>query len=326
MAQHLPLEQIQEKYDFAIENWEYDQNVYRLHTNRGKKLLKLWNDYDTLTFAFQLREHLAHHGFRTIDRFIRTQSGEPFVSWNDEYLVVTDWLDGSIPQVTDELDITKISKLTAKLHLSLAKMEVAQDWEPWSNQFERSLFHFNNVKDKITAKSKTSPFDELVLSHIDSNQEQVKQSVLMANKVEKNGFRSGREPQWCHGNLHLRHFRIDSHHEPWLIHFDIPVYDTPVYDLAKILVHLYIKSNYQDEPIFQALNAYQEIVPLQKEEQLWILTYLTFPHHLWKYLYICYLSGLPQTRFSDEQQYIQLIDLQKQQEGLYRSLYQYFGM
>jgi len=326
MTRHLLLGKVEENYNFTIDKWDFDQQIHYLHTNRGKKLLKTWNNYDRLTIAFQLREHLAHHGFRTIDRFIRSQSGEPFIEWNNQYFVVTDWIDGSIPHVTIQSDISKVSKRIAQLHISLAKMEIAQDWVPWSNQFERKLLHFHAVKDKIASKSKMNSFDELVLTHIHTQQEQVKQSISMANRVEKSGFRTGREPQWCHGKLDLQYFRIDSHQEVWLTQFDLPIYDTPVYDLAKFIVHLYIKSNFLEESVIQALSDYQELIPLQKEEQLWILTYLTFPHNIWKYLYVYYLSGLPHTRLSEEKQYVQLIDLQKQLEVLYRSLYQYFGM
>ncbi|MFV9511075.1 phosphotransferase [Tepidibacillus sp. LV47] len=326
MTQYLLLDRIKENYDLNIEKWDHYQGSYKLYTNRGIKLVKVWNDDETLSSAFHLREQLAYSGFRTIDRFIRTTSGEPYILNGDEYLVITDWIDGRIPQVTNENDLKRLGKQIAKLHLSLEKIHTDQDFEPWSIQFDRGLQHLRQIKDKITAKSKKNSFDETVLSYLDSHLQQVVQSILMANQVEKISFHSGRQPQLCHGNLELKWFRIDTYQEPWLIHFGIPVYDIPAYDVAKFLVHLYLKAEYQEKSLFQFLEGYQEMMPLDKEEKLWILTYITFPHHLWKFLYMCYLSGLQQKRFIDEQQYFQLIDLQKQLEQLYRTLYQYFRL
>ncbi|TCS83460.1 hypothetical protein [Tepidibacillus fermentans] len=326
MTQYLLHDRIKENYDLNIEKWDHYQGSYKLYTNRGIKLVKVWNDNETLSSAFHLREQLAYSGFRTIDRFIRTTSGEPYILNGDEYMVITDWIDGRIPQVTNKDDLKRVSKQIAKLHIGLAKIRVDQDWEPWSKQFDHGLQHLHQIKDKIITKGKKNSFDEAILTHIDSQIEQIKQSILMADKVEKNHFRSGRIPQWCHGNLDLKWFRIDQFDVPWLIHFGIPVYDIPAYDVAKFLVHLYLKANYQEEPVFQFLNTYQEFIPLEKEEKLWILTYITFPHHLWKFLYIRYLSRFSQTRFANEQQYFQLIDLQKHHERLYRSLYRYFQL
>ena len=326
MKDRLPIEYLEAEYNLQIEEIEQMKGTYRLRTNRGKKLLKVWNDQEFLTSAFELREQLVRNDYRKIDRFIRTGTGEPYLQSGESYLVLTDWIEGVIPQVANQEHIKLISRQIAKMHIAFANLNVNQEWEPWSNQFDRGSQHFQKIKDKITTKSKKSTLDEFVLAHLESHQAQINQSIQMATKIEKNSFRSSRMPQLCHGNLELKSFRIDSFQEPWLVQLGMPVVDTTAYDLAKYLMHLYIKSNYQDEILFRALDVYQETLPLQKEEKLWILTYLSYPHHLWKFLYIRYLSGYPHTRFADEQQYLQLVDLQKQLEHLYRSLYQYFRL
>lgn len=50
-----------------------------LTTDRGRKRLERWRDPTVLKWSFQWREAVVAEGFRPIERFIRTQSGAPYV-------------------------------------------------------------------------------------------------------------------------------------------------------------------------------------------------------------------------------------------------------
>lgn len=313
-------------YDLRVGTVESYPSFHVLKTDRGTKVLKLWNDIDTLDEAFKLRESLATSGFRKISRFIRTKKDTPYVEYNGLGYSLTDIIDGMAPSTVREKDIQLVGRILAELHLAMSKIKVNQSFKPWSHHYYRGLEQFKLIENNIKQKTNKEPLDELILEDMPRHQEQINQSIQMARKVEKNSFKNGMEPKWCHGNLQLTSFRIDEYGEGWLNDLGLPVVDIHAYDIAKLVSRVYIKSGYKPELVYQLLDAYQKIIPLQPDDKLWVLTYIAYPHDLWKFMYINYIAKVSHPANNLNQQYQNFLESQINLGKLYQLLFTYFDI
>ena len=143
----------------------------------------------------------------------------------------------------------------------------------------------------------------------------------LVEKLERNLFRNGAQPQWIHGSLKLSSLRIDPYQEGWLSHFPLPIYDIPVYDLAKLSNHIYQKSNFDMDKISILFEEYQRWVPMEKIDKQWMIAYLSFPHDLWKFLYSYYIAGIKPVSINMDAQLKELIGLNINQAQLVNSLF-----
>lgn len=326
MFNNLELVDVIRHYDLRVATIESYPTYHILKTNRGTKVLRAWNDIETLNEAFQFRESLVSSGFRKIDRFIRTKDGASYVNHKGLGYSLSDWIEGSIPSLDKKTDIQTLGMIVGELHSALSKIEVKDSFEPWSKHFHRGREHLENTKNHITKKVSKTRLDEQILTGIDNHLKQVNESIKMAKKVEKNAFGKGLGPKWCHGNLHVNKFRIDEYGDGWIAELGIPIVEIPAYDISKLITNVYQLSGYKEEAVYLLLDNYQQFVPFKKEDKYWILTYLSYPHDIWKLLYVYYVAKVPNTSNKPEKQYQQLVEQQQNLSQLYKGLYSYFEL
>ena len=318
--------EVLQQYNFYVAHIEPHSSFYLLDTDKGKKILRTWNDIDTLKSAFHYREGLAYSGFRQTDRFIRTTDGMGFVELENQGFSVTDWIEGKYPSVSNDEDLRIIGKTIAYFHSALLNTKPNQSFESWSAHYHRGLNHFQSIYETLTEKRNKEKIDEIVLEHLPKWINQIKASIQMAIKVEKITSQNEQGPIWCHGNLRLNSFKIDPYQEGWLLDIAIPILEFPSYDVAKLLSRLYLNNDFLPEKLNLILNHYQEMISLRTEDKLRILTYIAYPHDLWKFLYVSYIAKVPNLQVNLEQYFKEITVTQARNKELYQSLYHYFGL
>ncbi len=320
MGNQSSLDQILQQYPVEVKEVEENPLYYKLSTNKGTKILKRWDSPKELQLHFQYREDLARAGFRKIDRFIRDSRGNPYIIQGLYGFSLTDHITGKIP-TTSNNDLIIAAKTIAEFHLASAKVEVKKQWKAWSPQYLRGLKHFQRIEEQLKEKKQKEPIDETVQSHITNLIETTRESVELVEKLERNLFRNGAQPQWIHGSLKLSSLRIDPYQEGWLSHLPLPIFDIPVYDLAKLSNHIYQKSNFDIDKISVLLEEYQQWIPMEKIDKQWMIAYLSFPHDLWKFLYSYYIAGIKPVSINMDAQLKELIGLNINQAQLVNSLF-----
>lgn len=316
---NLSLNAVLEQYPIEVTKIEEHPSYYKLMTNKGTKILRTWDNPEELRLHHQHREDLVQFGFRKIDRFIRNNEGSPYVYQDGVGYTLTDNITGKIPTISDG-DLKQIASTLAQFHLAAARVQIQKQWNPWSSQFSRGLGHFQRIEQQLRDKKQKEAMDETVLSQITTLQEQAKRSIELAEKTERNGFRNSSPPQWIHGNLKLPSFRIDAYQEGWVPNVTLPIYEIPAYDIAKLSTHLYQKSNFDIDKVILLLEEYQQYLGFTKEDKQWVISYLTFPHDLWKFLYSHYLVGIKPAMINSDHQLKELLGLRINQEQLIASL------
>lgn len=325
MEKKLELVEILRHYDLRVGSIESYSLFHLLKTNRGPKILKVWDNIDKLSDTFHFKELLAKSGFRKIDRFIRTKDHSPYVVTNNIGYSLSDVIDGMSPSLERKIDMEIIGKTLAEFHLAMSKVKPDKPFVPWSTHFERGLKQFKTIETNLMAKKNKSTFDKILLEDMEKHQVQIKHSIQIAKNAEEKTIKNRIEPIWCHGNMSNQSFKIDEYGEGWITDFNVPVVDFPSYDLAKLASRIYMKSNYNIELVKAIIDHYQEKIPLVLEDKLWILTYLAFPHDLWKFIYMNYIAKT--LRLEQIHDKYKVITEQQVHVGkLYQDLFNYFDL
>ncbi len=325
MSNNVEIVDVLRNYNLQVDSIDTYPNIYKLKTNYGPKIISKWNDLLSIKEAHKYREALARLGFRKVDRFISTKEGEPFVFYNNTSYSLTDEIIGRMPSANEEKDIKIISTTLAQFHLVASKIQTNSNLRLWSENYISGLGQFTNIEDFIYKKKKKNEIDEMLIDSMPRNLEQIKLSIDKAKRVEKLAIKNDSQPKLCHGNLYLSSYIIDEYDEGWIIDLTVPTIDVLAYDIAKFITRLYKESNYNDATIYNFLEYYQKVIPLRTEDKLWILTYIAYPHALWKFLYIHYVVKVTNSNnILKEYQIVndQIIKV----SGLYQSLFTYFKL
>lgn len=323
----LELVDVIRQYSFRVGTIESFKAFHILKTDRGTKILNIWQDIHQLEQVNYHQEQLINQGFRKMDHFIKTRDGKPYVIYKGLGYSLSDVINGVTPSIKRENDLQIVGETLGSFHSALIGIKVNRPFTRWSYHFEKGYKSLNELQDKLTNKQNKAQIDQLVLSDLPSYKEQINQSIQMAKKVERNTMKNQVDPIWCHGNLALNSFKIDELGQGWIIDYRIPIVEMASYDLAKLISRIYIKNGYDFKQISLILNNYQRLKPLSTDDKLWILTYVAYPHGLWK-LYQLYKLGKTELEQEKEsiEQYHKLLEEQINLGKLYQELFTYFNI
>lgn len=319
----LELVDVIRQYNFRVGIIESYKNHHILKTDRGVKILNVWQDLNKLEQINYHQELLANKGFRKMDHFIKTKDEKPYVIYKGLGYSLSDFIKGTTPSIKMESDLGILGTTLGDLHKALVEIKVNKPFIKWSYHFERGYHSLSELQRNLTEKQYKTEIEQLFLADLPSYKEDINQSIQMAKKVERNTLKNQIEPVWCHGNLTLNSFKIDELGQGWIIDYRIPIAEMASYDLAKLITSLYLNNRYDFKPIAIILNNYQVIKPLSTEDKLWILTYVAYPHGIWKF-YQSFKFGKTGLEQEGIEQYHRLIEEQINLGKLYQELFTYF--
>mgnify|MGYP001167113764 CR=1 FL=1 len=109
----------QKAYHFHIYAAYPQREEWELDTDCGPKRLVRFKDPDLLRWSYLWREILAKRGLRQVDRFILTQDRQAYLSFQEDFLVVKDWVEGAALDFSQEWHWRILGTGLAKLHDAL---------------------------------------------------------------------------------------------------------------------------------------------------------------------------------------------------------------
>lgn len=151
---------IKESYEVQINNItrnsdSTDGNVYLVKSNNSKYIFKIYNSFEHTKSMISLYNFLNENNFY-VPRIIQTKNKEYYKKYNDKYIVMYSFLEGSqlkdIIQTVDNKTILKLAKEIRRLHdltenvtFNLKHIDFNLETE-----FKRkSILHFDLTKDNI---------------------------------------------------------------------------------------------------------------------------------------------------------------------------------
>lgn len=277
------LSEVWECYDMSITNICKGRGVTILRTDKGMRVLQpLGTSESRLEQEAQLKEELYLAGYRNIDRFIRNKEGE-FITC-DRYhtpYVLKEYFDGKECNIHLEHDMMAAVMNLGELHLALQKVQpkVQRKELKTLRTFQRHNREMKRVRSYMRQIATKSEFDYLYLSCFDMFHQQgievVKQLELSQETILKQRW------YYCHGAYHQHNILLCKDGIA-TVNFEHFMVDNQLTDLYTFLRKAMEKNEYQPELLFRMIETYGQVIPLTKEDYIFLYYLLWYPEKFWK--------------------------------------------
>lgn len=272
-----------------IKETEKERAVYKVVTNKGSKCLKkVYYDEKTLLFIYSVIEWLNIKGILA-PRFISTKRGLKFVNYQGDLFILTDWIEGRKCDYDNIDDIKKISENLAKIHKSsegFFPIEGSKILINDKNYFQSYNKHFKQLIECANLAYKIKDkFSRIFLDSFDYYLSCAKESLYILSSIDfyNLGSKISNEAI-CHLDYVNKNLIFTPDGKLYVIDFDKTRIDCPVHDISSFLNRILKRRNTAwDFDVFKtAINSYQNVRELSKDEMTAIYAFLLFPKKLWK--------------------------------------------
>jgi len=279
---------IKEKYGLDVGAVLPYRDAYIINTPKGKKCLKSTRlSEGRILFIDSVKEHLYKNGFQSIDRYVNTLNGKPYVNIDNQYYILSDYVEGRECDFNNSDDVSKAARLLASMHKASRGYVSPKGCEPRDYlgklpyYFQKRLNELKRIK-KRAAKGK-SKFDYLVTQYIDYFYE-IGEKVIR-NLMDSNYFKlveqSRQSGQICHHDFTHTNI-ICGRNSMSVINFEYCCYELKVYDMANFLRRKMRKCNWKLDEAAVILKEYGNIESISRDEFVILKLMIEFPQKFWR--------------------------------------------
>jgi len=280
--------ELQENYDIKINSISNFRDMFIANTDNGRRLIKITSlKPDRVNFIAEVKEHLYKNGFCNIDRSIYTNSGNSCITYNDQTVYMSRYVEGRESNLDNRDEIIKCARLLAEMHRASIGFSESENSSP-RNELGRLPASYRKRLDEIKKLKKNAlkgrmKFDNLMCRHVDYfydlgeralNLLDASQYPALVEEAEKSKNISHHD--FNHHNIFLQN------NELYLINFEYCCYDLKVYDLVNLLRRKMRKCQWNIGEAEQIINEYSKIQPLTSSEFDLMKIMLMFPQKFWR--------------------------------------------
>lgn len=280
--------QIQENYGIKINSITNYRDMLIATTNNGKRLIKITTlKPERAYFIAEVKEHLYNNGFKNIDRNIYTNAGAPFITYGNQTIYMSNFIDGRECNLDSQEETIRCARLLANMHkaskgficseLSIARSELGK----LPGCYRKRLDEIKKLK-KNAQKGKLK-FDSLMCEYVDYFYEQGEKAFSMLNNSDYLKLVEEAEKSKNISHHDFNHHNIFvQNDEMYLINFEYCCYDLKIYDLVNLLRRKMRKCEWNINEADKIINEYCKIEPLSKSEFELMKIMFMFPQKFWR--------------------------------------------
>lgn len=278
----------------SIENIKFKDTdkqraVYKIHTNKGPKCLKkVYYDKHTLLFIYSAIEWLNMKGI-CCPRLLPAKTGVRFVEHLNHVFILTDWIDGRKCSYDNTSDIIISAKVLGKLHKSsLGFIPIRDSFfrisaTDYYDSYNKHLNQLPSLYNKASLMQ--DEFSKTFLKTYSYNLKCARESVSTFSSLDfgKNFGDYTSRFSICHLDYVNKNL-IFSDRGLYIIDFDNTKMDYPVHDIVYFLKRILRRKHtlWDFNTFITAIDSYESSRTLSRNEHLFILSALQFPHKYWK--------------------------------------------
>ncbi|NLW23728.1 MAG: CotS family spore coat protein [Clostridia bacterium] len=274
---------------FSIKKYQFlpKKSVWFVKTNQKNYALKryLLNE-EQWQFMISAYDRLSQEKIKYVAPLTKTKSGQLWIKYNGYYYILSDWVKGTVPDYTNERDLSMLAQGIAQLHLTSPSYNL-----PYKEHAEKNLGRWPEemrrkqgllLEYKYEAENESSVFfSKLYLRNyqifFELFEEAAKtiESPLYSHWVKK----IKKNTCLCINGFSPRNFSLGKEDTVWFLHLDNICIDLPARDLRKLLFKVMYINNTWDPHLFSLiLRDYLQIHPLTTDELKVLLAELKAPH------------------------------------------------
>ncbi|MBW6408930.1 CotS family spore coat protein [Clostridium weizhouense] len=261
------------------------RNVFVISTDDGNKILKKVDyDEERLKLINECLEYIKNN-YDNVITYNKFSNGLNYKKWNDEVYVVMDILDGREACFTNPVEIKLCAKNVALMHKASKglreelKNKINKDLldESLEIKFKKAYDELIFFKDIVSKYKYKNEFDILFLENIDRYLNEIVNVQEKLKNSQYNELRdSGDTVSICHNDLAYHNFLIKKD-KVSIIDFDFLTLDLRIIDISDFILRCIKNSAFDIDKMLLAIEAYEEISVLKKEEKELIYLLLSFP-------------------------------------------------
>lgn len=264
------------------------RKVFVIQTNEGKKILKKI-DYseDRIKFINECVKKI-YSKLPNVISFKEFENGNVYKLWKENYYIIMNLIEGREVTFTNIVEVKMCGELIANMHLSATESlnSICSSLNKNINDvLENSLVsRFNNSLEDIKAIKKIvstykykSEFDLIFLDTVDMHMKQIEKALELLSFSGYSTFREDiNKITVCHNDLAEHNFIVKDD-KISLIDFDYCTIDLRVMDVADFVLKSVKNVAFDFEKAVEAINSYDSVNPLNKEEFKMLYIMLLYP-------------------------------------------------
>lgn len=286
---------------------------YLIETNKGKKILTIWENADLLKWSNGWREELFSQGHEQVERFIINQNKKRFIRFQGKYFVLSDAIGGEVFHPGELEQCREAGEIFAKLHVALDRMDqkitLASSTEVDEDFFSKGSTVIKQMIPAIEHKENPSLVDEVIYANLPLLYKRFRRAFQLWEGIKDTiGYFPASFSQFSLEQIS----RVENQ---WTIlggyHQSVSAMHQ---DTVQVLREIYEKSHWSLASVSAFMEGYESQRKMTDHEWVYILVQLVIPVEVWNQC-LAYISG---QNLSGEQveQLVENINRQRQWDEL----------
>ena len=279
---------LQESYDIKINSISNYRDMFIANTNNGKKLIKITTlKPDRVCFIAEVKEHLINNSFINIDKNIYTNSGKTFITYNNQTIYMSNYIDGRECSLDSKDETIRCARLLANMHKA-SKGFICSEESKARNELGRLPSCYKKRLDEIKKLKKNAQkgklkFDNLMCQYVDYFYEMGEKAINMLDTSDYYELVEDAEKSKNISHHDFNHHNIFiQNDEMYLINFEYCCYDLKIYDLVNLLRRKMRKCGWNINEAAKIINEYCKIESLCESEFELMKIMFMFPQKFWR--------------------------------------------
>ncbi|AOR22572.1 CotS family spore coat protein [Clostridium taeniosporum] len=261
------------------------RNVFMIYTDDGNKILKKVDcDEKKLKLIDESLNYIKDK-YNNVISYTKFNNNSIYKKWKGKTYVVMDLLDGREACFTNPLEIKLCAKNIALMHKASKGIreelikKLNKDFldESLDKKFKKAYDQLAFLKDLVNEYKYKNEFDDLFISNVNKYLQDITKVQDLLSKSKYLDLRKDRETIClCHNDLAYHNFLIKKENVS-IIDFDFLTIDLRIIDIANFILKAIKNSAFDIDKMLMALNSYEKVLPLMKEEKELLYILLYFP-------------------------------------------------
>ncbi|MCL2707798.1 MAG: hypothetical protein FWF03_01645 [Defluviitaleaceae bacterium] len=288
---------------FGVEDMKItrDKANYICETPDGPRLIYKTSDESArIIFQHEIKEYLNGAGFSQTDRYVLSETGEPYVFIGGEYFVMTHCANLRDSNFNNPDDIAGAIKAIAKFHQCARNVPFKEDTEVFrqtvslNEHYRKQSSELEAVRKRLNRQARLSDFDVLFIKNAGHYSGLIKDAVFAIEKtdyIEKRG-KALNENHICHNALKEECLLLPGPGQEegdfYLTQFSEAAVDLQLNDVARLVRRYVQRAGQEAKPLGFIFETYERTAPLTQSDIGIVKAMLAYPHAFVKIMNLFY--------------------------------------
>ncbi|NMA66883.1 MAG: CotS family spore coat protein [Clostridiaceae bacterium] len=281
-------ELIEATYGIRIYSIKPNRAGYILDTDKGKKYLRSCQCSESrINFVQNAKEHLMANGFKTLDTYLLTLGGKPYVDIDGRLYIITTYIDGRECEFSDDNDTIRASVALSLMHKASkgfkpkSGVSVPSDLGKLPDNLNRRYYEIIRMRRK--AERERNAFDYIYLDCVGKFIDMAEESLSLLGGLEYPRLvkKTLMEGIICHHDYSYQNILMKGN-TTYITGFETCMEELRIYDLVNLIRRKMRKCDWNPQKAAMIINAYSRVEPISRDETVVMKAMLLFPQKFWR--------------------------------------------